>query len=178
MPRISRFKRRNSDRSGFKFYEIELIKDGPWKVAGDEFDTPPPSRIPLGGEGDIATGEPLAFSNFQLGVGATSASFANSNPTVFLTAAGGITPTFTHPWMYISGSNTNVTIATTPQIAAGKQSQVLTLQCVGSTVTLSQGSGVNFMDSRGSLTMISGRVVTFVYQTGGSVWWEASRNQL
>lgn len=177
MPRISRFKRRESDRSGFRQWEIELVKDGPWKVAGDEMDQPPPSRQSLGGEGDRSPGEPLADSGFELGVGATTASYANTNQTVYITAAGGITPSFRFPWMLVTGSNGAVDVSATPNIVRGRQGNILTLQCVDSSITLNHGSAnaINFMDSRGSLTLSSGMVVTFFYATGNLAWNETSR---
>ena len=56
--RVQRDKRRfllkDSDRSGFKYFRRELIKDGPWLVHPDEWDAPPPSKEPLGSEGDGA----------------------------------------------------------------------------------------------------------------------------
>ena len=58
MPRISRFKRKASDRSGFNCYEIEMVKDGAYKVSAEEYDTPPPSKISLGGGGDVSRGAP------------------------------------------------------------------------------------------------------------------------
>ena len=176
MARISRFKLRNSDRSGFKFFEIELVKDGPWKVAGDERDTPPPSRFPLGGEGDVSTGDQLANSNFSLGVSATSASDYLQNPTVFVTAAAGVTPSFSHPWMRVTGSNDAITISATPNIARGQQGQVLTLQCIDSAITLTQSSAnaIAFLDSRANLQLTSGMVITFIYNSANQCWNECS----
>lgn len=177
MPRISRFKRRLSDRSGFKYYEIELVKQTPaWKVHPDEFDQPPLSRLPLGGEGEVSPGEPRINSAFTVANTETPAGY--DNPVVYITAAGGIVPNFTHPWMYVTGSNQAVTLSATPQIAAGRQGQVLTLQCVDSAITLSHGNGVNLMTSAGSVQISSGMVVTFFYTTGGSVWNEVSRNRV
>ena len=176
MPRISRFLLYDSDRSGFKHFKIELVKDGPYFVEGEEFDTPPPSRVPLGGEGDIS-GEFRSNSDFTDGATATDTANVSIHPTVYITAAGGITPSFTHPWMRVTGSNAAVTISTTPQIARGRQGQILTLQCVDSAITLAHGSAnaINFMDSRGTLQLTSGMVITFIYNSGSQVWWEASR---
>lgn len=176
MPRISKYKLKESDRSGFKGFEISFVKDGPWKVMGEEFDAPPPSRIPLGGEGDVS-GESRTNSDFADGISATDTANVSIKPTTYITAAGGITPSFTHPWMRITGSNNAVDISATPNITRGREGQVLTLQCVDSAVTLNHGSAnaVNFMDSRGTLQLTSGMVITFIYNSGNQVWSEASR---
>lgn len=54
--RVPRDKRKfllyNSDRSGFKHFKINLIRDGAFLVHPDEWDMPPPSDESLGGEGD------------------------------------------------------------------------------------------------------------------------------
>ena len=154
------------------------VKDGPWIVHGGERDQPPPSRRPLGGEGDVS-GEPLADAGFALGVAATTASALNAIPTTYITAAGGIQPSFTFPWMRVSGSNAAVTVTAVPAIARGQQNQVLTLQCVDSAVTLSHGSAnaINFMDSRASLQMTSGLIVTFFFNTANQAWNEVSRGR-
>ncbi len=57
-----RFLLRDSDRSGFKHFRINLINEsgpirdpkgkGPFLVHPDEWDEPPPSSESLGGEGD------------------------------------------------------------------------------------------------------------------------------
>ena len=180
MPRISRYKLRESDRSGFKCFEIELVKQGPWKVAGDEFDQPPPSKVPLGGEGDVA-GEARANSDFADSVVVvTDTGTGLGNPVLYITAAGGIIPSFTHPWMNVTGSNAAVTVTAQPAIARGREGQILTLQVVDSSITLSHGSinAINFMDSRGSLTVVSGMIVTFIFNTGNQAWNEASRNRV
>ena len=177
MPHISRFKKRVSDRSGFDYLEYQLVKQLPWKVGVDEFDRPPPSKLKLGGEGDVA-GEPR--------VDATASTWSASsfgipvsvdNPTVYITAVGGISPSFVHPWMRISGSNNAVSITATPQIVRGQQSQLLTLQCVDSSITISHGSAnaVNFMDSRGTLQLTSGMAITFWYDSSNLAWNETAR---
>ena len=47
-----RFLLRDSDQSGFTYFRRELVKDGPWLVHPSEKDVPPPSKEPLGSEGD------------------------------------------------------------------------------------------------------------------------------
>jgi len=54
--RVPLYKRKyllkESDRSGFKYFRINLIRDGAYLVHPDEWDMPPPSDERLGGEGD------------------------------------------------------------------------------------------------------------------------------
>ena len=177
MPHVSRFKRRNSDRSGFKYWETELIRlPSGMYVHPDEYDIPPPSKKSLGGEGDIGASELRPNSDFDDGVSATTVSAAYDNPVVYVTAAGGVRASFVHPWMRITGSNNAITVSANPQVTRGRQGQVLTLECVGSSITLSHGNGLNMMNSQG-LIMDSGSIITFIYTTGGTVWNETSRGR-
>ena len=175
MPRISRYKKFTSDRSGFDTFEIQTIKDGPYKVMPEEFDTPPPSRKSLGGEGEVSGEFRTSGSSQDSGTLDTPAGF--DNPTVYITAAAGITPSFTHPWMRLSGSNAAITVTATPAIVRGREGQVLTLQCVDSSFTLTHGSvnAVNLLGSGGSVTIRSGGAITLYYATGNLAWNEASR---
>ena len=175
MARISRFKLRDSDRSGFTFKERSLIKDGTWKVGGDEYDTPPPSKLSLGGEGDASTGDALVANSFGV-VQITSTPAAYDNPINYITAAGGISPSFVHPWMYVVGSTENITVTADPQIGVGTEDKQLTLYGVGSTIRLAHGTGLVMA---GSMPMVigSGDIITFMYRTDDSVWVETSRGR-
>ncbi len=175
MPHISRFKRRNDDRTGFKFYEIELVKEGPYKVAGSELDVPPPSKKSLGGEGDIS-GEPRLNSRFDLS-GTANVLEVYQIPTYVITAGGGITPDFNHAWMQVVGSNQAVDITANPQIVRSTEGKVLTLVCVGSGVTLDNATGLNLMGSS-QFVMTSGSVIGFIYNTGNTAWNETFRDQI
>ena len=174
MPHISRWKLKDDDRTGFTKRELSLVKQPPWKVAPEEFDVPPPSKKSLGGEGDVS-GSPRPNSDFAA---AGTAKFlpVDQIPTTYVTAAGGIVPSFRYPWMQLVGSNGAITLSANPQIARGKQGNVLTLYCVGSSISLSNGNGVALMGSL-ALRLDSGDTVTFMYQTGGSAWYETSRNR-
>ena len=173
MPHVSRFKKRSSDRSGFDYFEYELVKDAASRVAAEELDTPPPSKKSLGGEGDVALGDARTPGNFGTS-GASDTPSTSDNPTVYVTAAGGISPTFVHPWMRVVGSNANVNLSANPQVTAGVEGQLLTLEGVGSTITLDHGTGLNMMGS-GSFLMTSGAVISFWYSSSNSVWNETSR---
>ena len=174
MPHISRYKRRNDDRTGFKWFEIELVKDKQFKVRGTEFDTPPPSKDSLGGRGDVS-GEPRANSDFST-TGTANILAENQIPTYVITAGGGITPSYASAWMQIVGSNAAIDITADPQIVRGRQDDVLTLVCVGSNVILDNGTGLNMMGSS-QFSMTSGSVICFIYNTGDTAWQETFRSQ-
>ena len=174
MPHISKYKKRSSDQSGFDGFEIGMVKQGPYKIFPDEFDNPPPSKKSLGGEGDVAQGEARIGADW-LSISDTDTPATSDTPTTFITAAGGISPSFVHPFMRVSGSNAAITISANPQIVAGREKQILTLAGVGSNITISNGSGVALMGSA-PLVIQSGVTVTFYYTTAGNVWWETSRN--
>ena len=177
MPRISRFKKRESDRSGFDCWEISMVKDGPWKVAAEEFDSPPPSKRSLGGEGDVS-GEPRDGSQFSSTLTTSGFDVPTSveNPTFYITDSGGITPSTVYPFLRISGSNSLVDIVASPQIRRGVEGQVLGLLCVDSGVIIDNGEGINLMASS-RFVMTSGAIMTFYYATGNLAWNETSRSR-
>ena len=78
--RIPRDKRRfllkDSARSGFKHFRINLIKDGAFLVHPDEWDMPPPSDENLGGEGD-ATAFDLRANRYTVEHSPTVPDFAD-----------------------------------------------------------------------------------------------------
>jgi len=166
MSKSNRFRKRISGRSGFDYLEKETIKEkGVW-IGSDERDDPPPSRISLGGEGDVSRGSYFRES--------TSSAVENENPTFYITAVGGITPTFSHPYMRVVGSNGAVTITANPKIASGAEGNVLTLFCTGSNISINHGNGVNLVGSK-NLLMQSGSVAVFMYNTANNAWNETSR---
>ena len=93
--RSQRFRKATSDRSGFDLKNIELIKDGAYMVSPDEFDVPPPSKKPLGGEGEVTGSARDSDSTIEN----TATPAGHDNPIVYVTAARGITPG-THPYMH------------------------------------------------------------------------------
>ena len=157
-----------SDRSGFQYLKRELIKDGSSWVGPDEYDEPPPSRLSLGGEGDISRGDYFRSST------STAIDPGNENPTFYITALNGITPNTTHPYMRVTGSNNAITITANPRIAVGREGQVLTLFCTDSSITLANGNGIATMGSR-NLRLDSGSVAVFMYNTANNAWNETSR---
>ena len=175
MARVSRFKKRESDRSGFDFLEIGLVKqpNSPFKVGSEELDTPPPSKRSLGGEGDIA-GEPRASSDFADGI-VNVGTAAGFGLTTHLITATGITPSFANVVMLVAGTTNPIDITSDPQIAVDRHGKVLTLHCTSNGITLDEGTGLQLIGSVG-YTMNSGTVMTLIFDTGNTVWIETSRN--
>jgi len=165
--RTSRFRKAESDRSGFDYKKILLVNDKGSQVGLDEYDEPPPSKIPLGGEGEISDDGIRATTSLTIDT-------ERDNPTILINSTNGIQHSFVHPYMRIAGSNAAIDIAANPQITAGQQDDVLTLYCVGSDITLDHGTGLNMMNSA-NFTMTSGSVIGFIYTTGGTVWNETFR---
>lgn len=159
-----RFRKRTSDISGFDYLEREMIKEGGIWIGPDERDDPPPSNIPLGGEGEISQGTYFRSS--------TSTEVENENPTFYISTV--INPTFSHPYMRVTGSNSAVTLSANPQIVANQEGKVLTLFCTDSGITIVNGNGVATLASA-DLVMTSGSVSVFMFNTSNQAWNETSR---
>lgn len=168
MARSNRFKKHRSDLSGFDYLEREMIREGGIWIGLDERDDPPPSKISLGGEGEISRGDYFRSST------STAIDPAKENPTFYITEAGGITPTYSHPYMRVTGSNSAITISANPQISQGKEGKVLTLFCTDSGITITNGNGVATMASV-PIVMTSGSVAVFMFNTANNAWNETSR---
>lgn len=166
MPKSDRFKKRTSGRSGFDYLSHEMIKENGVWIGPDERDDPPPSKLSLGGEGDISRGSYFRDS--------TATTVAFENPTFYITAADGITPNFNHAYMRVTGSNGAITITANPRIAIGVEGRVLTLFCTDSSITISNGNGVATVASQ-TLLMQSGSVAVFMFNTANNAWNETSR---
>lgn len=172
--RVSRFKKRTCDRSGFDFYERTLQRQGALLVSGDEYDVPPPSTKSLGGEGGVAQGDLSANDSFSVSDTATPASL--DNPIQYVVAGTTIQPSQTHPFVLVSGSNGHVTITANPAIAAGYESQTLALVGAGSSVTLTHGNGVVMANSL-RFAIATSSILVLMYHTGGTAWYETSRTR-
>lgn len=168
MSKKNRFKKRTSDQSGFDYLENEMIKEKGLWIAPDERDDPPPSKISLGGEGEISRGSYFRSST------STAIDSDRENPTFHITAGGGITPSYSHPYMRVTGSGGAVTISANPSIAIGAEGKVLTLFCTDSSITINNGNGVSLMGSQ-NLVMQSGSVSVFMFNTANNAWNETSR---
>jgi hypothetical protein len=179
MPRDSRFRKRDSDRSGFTYVERRLVYDGGVLVGPEERDASKPTSRSLGGEGEISEGDVRANADSSY-----DTPTENDYTIHYINSTNGITfqrksyssgEITNLGWLKIAGSNGSVTINKNPQMTAGNQGDIATLECVGSNVVLTDGSG---MDLRtGAFDMSSGDVITFMYQTDNSVWQELSRGR-
>ena len=156
-----------SDKSGFDNFAYDgvtfhkkwtSISQNGLTIAPDEFDTPPPSTKPLGGA-DI-TGTPRADS---LTTDVTSASAITIQ---YVTAAGGIASSLV-PLIYVAGSNTAIDISANPQVSAGRAQQIMGIQCVGSNITLDDGTGLALIADR-QFVMTSGSIINLIYNNGAT----------
>ena len=165
-----------SDRSGFDNFAYDgvtfhkkwtSITQNGLTIAPDEFDTPPPSTKPLGGA-DIS-GTPRANSL------TTTVPSGHDITTQYITAVGGITSSQA-PVIYVTGSNTAIDISANPQVSAGKAQQIMGIQCVGSNITLDDGTGLSLIADQ-QFVMTSGSIITLMYSGTDNLWHETSRVQ-
>lgn len=180
-----RFRIYVSDRSGFEFgfqpitsrpnaYGRETgkpIQDINVKVAPNEFDTPPPSNLPLGGVGDISGGNVRANSDFT-----DANAFIVDSATVVIVTSSNSVSWNQKPWTQIAGSLANQIMAVNPQVVAGAQSQQITLLCVSNQIIFVNGSGVAL--NTPTFIMTSGYILNLMYGTGNLTWQETSRSSL
>lgn len=174
-----RYLLRDSDRSGFTYRYVEMINDKGFLVGGDEFDAPPPSNRLYPGEGDVSPGD--VRQNYLSY--ATPSGMGVSLQTV--TPSGGINLYFQpdnsnfeirnpiSAWEQITGASALTVITKNPQIAAGQDGDKITLECVGSTVVISNNSGVRLYTSH--YRMESGALLNLIYNSSDSLWHEMTR---
>lgn len=178
MAKTYRFKKRDSDRSGFTHREVELLRDKGSLVSVDEYDTPPPSDKSLGGEGEVSPGD--TRNNWD----SYSTPSDSQMKTYYLNTASIIpgTPSMAdlnniamQNWIYICGSADNVVLDSNPQVSNGAlHEQTLIIQCVGSGVTLVDGNGLSL---RKGFQMTSGSILNLIYSKTDNLWHETSRGQ-
>lgn len=183
-----RFRWWNSDLSGFQFgfqpltsepnaytrWSGKPVRDNGLQVAPSEYDTPPPSKRSLGGEGDIS-GDPRANSDFATPANAYLTP-SESEPVVYAVNSSSSIPWNTDPVVYIVGSNANQVMAVNPQIVAGQNGLVVAFQGVGSTVTITTGNGVTFdFTNTTQINMTSGAIAVAIYTD--NTWHFTSFNQ-
>lgn len=174
-----RYLLRDSDRDGFTYKYNELVSDGGFLVGPGEFDAPPPSNRLYPGEGDISPGDTRQFYT------------SYTDPTAaaihvqYVTAAGGINLFFTPDnsnfkqdnsvsgYFQVAGSNANVTVTVNPQIQAAAHGKMITLECVGSAITLSNSTGLHLYTA--AFRMTSGTLINMIYNATDNLWYETSR---
>ena len=164
-----------SDRSGLQFGFVPItdrpnaytreagrpVRDHGIQVAPDEYDQPPPSNKPLGGEGEIGTG---ARDNSQ------TTTAVNPIPVYYLTSSSKIPWTTENIPVLITGSNQAVTLGNNP-LNPGTPQLYISVQGVGSGVTINSGNGITFdFARRSSLTIGSGSIATLIYNATDSTW--------
>jgi hypothetical protein len=173
--RKKKFLLRDSDRSGFTHRNVELFLDNGFLVAGDEFDAPPPSNKLYPDEGGVSPGDVRANPTDYSQQVATSVQYLVAASQINLNHqvdnAGQYT--YNKSIVYVSGSNSAVTLSSNPQIVASVQSDILTIQGVGSSVLLTNGNGIRLYSNY--LRLDSGSIVTFIYNSTDGLWCETSR---
>ena len=173
--RNSPWLKETSQRSGFDNFDRfgkrlwRGIKQDALLLAPEEFDTPPPSSKPLGGA-DIDRG------SIRTGWDTTVVPSVSDPIIQYITAAGGITLNSTQPWLLVVGSNAVINITANPQVQLGQQGDVLGIQCVGSGVTLEDGTGLDLAGGN-PFAMTSGSIITLVCNRTDNLWVETSRVQ-
>ncbi len=177
-----------SDRSGFQFgfqpltsppnaYSREdgrPVRDNGIQIAPDEFDQPPPSTKPLGGEGEIGTGA-RDNSSFATDANVYLVPPESVIPTVQVNSSSSISWN-NEPVVYIVGRLTNQVMSVNPQIQPAEDKKQIVLMGVGSSVTLKNGSGLALRTSQ--YVMGSGYLLNLIYTQTDSLWHETSRGVL
>lgn len=178
-----RFRWWNSERSGFQFgfepltsppnaYSRESgrpVYDKGILVSPDEFDQPPPSNKPLGGEGEIGTG---ARENAQ----SVATPQSDLIPVQYLTSSSVISWNFNNVPVYITGSNSDITLGNNP-IPLGPNGTYISIQGVGSSVTINSGNGITFdFINKPNIVIGSGGIATLISNATDSTWHVTSFN--
>ena len=182
-----RFRWYEDDRSGFQ-YGFQPITSKPnsysresgkpidqtgLKVSPLSYDTPPPSKKSLGGEGDVS-GDPRSNSNPGTPSNVYVIPPESVKVIVTVTSSNSINWN-TNPIVYIY-STTNLAMAVNPQFVPGKHGQLIAVECVGSSITLKNGSGLIFDFSATQIRMDSGGIATLFYNATDSTWHVTSFN--
>ena len=181
-----RFRWWNSERSGFQFGFLPLtsppnaysresgrpVNDKGIYVSPDEFDQPPPSNKPLGGEGEIGTG---ARVNSNPAVDADVYIVPNPIPIYYLTSSSKVPWTTENIPTLVSGSMSNVTLGNNP-LNPGTHGLYISIQGVGSSVTINSGNGISIDFNKPSVTIGSGGIATLIYNATDSTWHVTSFN--
>jgi len=175
-----------SDRSGFQFGFLPLtslpnaysredgrpVRDNGIQVSPDEYDQPPPSTKPLGGEGEIGTGARTGSDN-PANVNVVPAE--SIIPTILVNSSTVISWN-DQPRVQIAGNVVSQVMAVSPQIQSAPDKKTLVFLCVGSSITLNNGSGLVLHTPQYRMT--SGYLINMIYTQTDSLWHETSRGLL
>lgn len=170
--KVSRYKKRSSSRSGFDYFEHTMITQDGHKIGADEYDIPAPSKQPLGGEGEISRG---AMRDVYQGIYLETTAPAHLKKTIYLIGTDGISwqPV---DWIRIAGKNAVTDLASNPQITApDRHERMFCLECVSNKVILENANGLSMAGSA-LFTMDSGALISFIYNSGNTIWQETSRS--
>ena len=182
-----RFRIYESQRSGFEYgfqpitsppnnYTRESGKpvlDNGIEVAPSEFDSPPPSKKSLGGA-DIGSGA-RSDSNFDTPSDVYVIPPESVKLIIYVNSSTSIAWN-TRPIVYVVGSNASQVMAVNPQLIRGQQGQQISLECVGSSITLLNGSGITVDFNKNRVLMESGGIANFLYNATDSTWHMTSFN--
>ena len=176
-----RFRWWNSDRSGFQFGFSPLttypnsyyredgrpVNDKGIQVSPDEYDQPPPSTKPLGGP-EIGTGsrnnsDPSVDSNVYL------VPPESLNQVQYLVSATKIQWNQNNIPIYVTGSMDNVILGNNP-LSNGIHQLYISIQGVGSGVTIDSGNGISIDFNKPNIRLDSGSVATLIYNATDSTW--------
>lgn len=149
-----------------------VLDDG-LKVAPSEFDSPPPSKRSLGGA-DIS-GDVRANSDFATPSNVNIIPPESAKVIVSVNSSTSISWNL-EPVVYLAPALANQTMAISPQLVPGSQGQQITLECVGSNLTLLNGSGLTLYTAR--YLMGSGALLSLFYSATDNTWHETSRGNL
>ena len=172
-----------SDRSGLQFGFVPLtsrpndytreagrpVRDNGIQVAPDEFDTPLPSTKSLGGEGEIGTGARANSTD------------VNDIPPESVTRVQYLVASTKIQWnqdnipLYVVGSLNNVTLDANP-LSNGIQGLYISIQGVGSSVTINSGNGISIDFNKSNIRLDSGGIATLIYNATDSTWHITSFN--
>lgn len=184
-----RFRIYVSDRSGFEFGFIPItsypnaytresgkpVQDINIKVTPTEYDQPPPSNLPLGGQGDISSSDVRANSDPAVDANVYIVPPITLFTTVIVSPGTSISWN-QDPWTQIAGSSAVTTMSANPQVVPGENNKQICFMCVSNQIILSNGNGLSLHSP--FYVMSSGSIISFFYSRTDNLWYETSRSSL
>jgi len=178
MAKVSRWKLRHSDRSGFRYFEEQMITEKGYKIGPDEHDTPPPSDESLGGEGEVQRGGDFwpFYGSYTSNVAQVTQTFTIGNSTNQVAFNKKSEDSSAFIKILSATNNTTAVMGTGLQISAANNEDKLCIKCVGSYVLFTESRGLALVQSAPFL-MASGAILNLVYNATDSLWHETSRSE-